>query len=63
MPIIEMASTKHLWGLFFSRNASPISGVRIAAPMGLAQRKGHERISEVRKAIRSALPIVSKIAY
>ncbi len=47
---------------FYVRCASPISRVRIAAPIVLAQHKDNERIGEARKTIRSALPIVIEIA-
>ncbi len=49
------ASILKILGFYFIRRASPISGVRLAAPMVLAQRKGHERICE---AIRHVLPPV-----
>ncbi len=48
--------------IFYVRCASPISGVRIAAPIVLAQYKDNERIGEARKTIHSASPIVIEIA-
>ncbi len=47
---------------FFLCHALPISGVRITAPIVLAQHKGHKRINEVQKAIQHALPIFFEIA-
>ncbi len=47
---------------FYVRCASPISGVRIAAPLVLAQHKENERIGKARITIRSALPIVIELA-
>jgi hypothetical protein len=39
----------------------PISGVRIAAQIVLAQLKGHKRIGEARIPLRHASPIVIKL--
>jgi hypothetical protein len=47
---------------FFLRCASPISRVNIAAPIVLAQYKGHKRIGEARKRIHRASPIVTELA-
>jgi hypothetical protein len=47
---------------FFIHCALPISELKIAAPIVLAQHKGHKRIGEGWKAIRRALPTVSEIA-
>ncbi len=47
--------------IFFIRRASPFSGVNIAAPRVLALHKGHERIGEARKNLRSAVPIGAEI--
>jgi hypothetical protein len=41
---------------------SPVSGVRITAPVALTQHKEQERIGAVWKAIHHALPI-PEIAY
>jgi hypothetical protein len=49
--------------IFHICRASPISGVRIAAPIVLAQHKKHERIGEARTSMRRASPIVIKLAY
>ncbi len=49
-------------GFFYVRCASPISGVRIAAPIVLAQHKENKRIGEGRLTIRSASPIVTELA-
>ncbi len=43
--------------------ASPLSGVRIAAPIVLAQYKEYERIGEARTPVRRASPIVKERAY
>jgi hypothetical protein len=48
---------------FNIRRASTISGVRIAAPIVLAQHKEHERIGEARTPVRHASPIVIELAY
>jgi hypothetical protein len=48
---------------FFFRCPSLTGGVRIAAPIVLAQYKGNERIGEARTSIRRASPIVTEIAY
>ncbi len=45
----------------FSRT-SPIGGIRMAAPIVLAQHKENERIGEARVTICSASPIVIEIA-
>jgi hypothetical protein len=47
---------------FYVRCASPIGGIRIAAPKVLAQHKENKRIGEARVTIYSALPIVTEIA-
>jgi hypothetical protein len=49
--------------IFHICRASPISGVRIAAPIVLAQHKGSERIGEARTPVRCASPIVIELAY
>ncbi len=49
-------------GFFYVRCASPLGGIRIAAPIVLAQHKENERIGEARETIRSVLPIVIEIA-
>ncbi len=49
-------------GIFYVRCASPNSGVRIAAPIVLAQHKENERIGEAWITIRSASPIVIELA-
>ncbi len=59
---IRSANTKFLQIFFYVRCASPISGVRIAAPIVLAQHKENERIGEARITIRSASPIVIELA-
>ncbi len=48
---------------FFIRRASPISGVKIAAPIVLALHKGQNRIGEARTPICSASPIVTELTY
>jgi hypothetical protein len=49
--------------IFKNYLTSPISGVRIAAQIVLAQRKEHKRIDKAQKDIRNILPIVVGIAY
>jgi hypothetical protein len=44
--------------IFHIRCASFISGVRIVAPIVLAQHKEHERIGEARTSMQRASPIV-----
>ncbi len=57
-----VAPIRSFRGFFYVRCASPISGVRIAAPIVLAQHKDNERIGEAWKTIRSSSPIVIEIA-
>ena len=57
-----VAPIRSFGGFFYVRCASPISGVRIAAPIVLALHKDNERIGEARRTIRSASPIVIEIA-
>ncbi len=45
------------------RCASPIIGVKIAAPIVLALHRGHKQIGKAQKTIRSASPIVTELAY
>ena len=47
--------------IFHICHASPISGVRIVAPIVLAQHKDNERIGKARTTIRSTSPIVIEI--
>ncbi len=49
-------------GFFYVRCASPISRVRIAAPIVQAQHKLNERIGEAQITLRSASPIVIELA-
>ena len=49
--------------IFHIRRALPISGVRIVAPIILAQHKRNERIGEARTPVRRASPIVIQLAY
>ncbi len=49
--------------IFRIRRASPISGVRIAASIVLAQHKENKRIGEARTPVRRASPIVIELAY
>jgi hypothetical protein len=44
------------------RRASPVSGIKIAAPIVLVQHKEHKRISEAQKRFHHNLPIGIKIA-
>ncbi len=57
-----VAPIRSFCGFFYVRCASPISGVRIAAPIVLVQHKENERIGEVRITILSASPIVIELA-
>ncbi len=57
-----VAPIRSFRGFFYVRCASPIGGIRIAAPIVLAQYKENERIGEARETIRSASPIVIEIA-
>jgi hypothetical protein len=59
---IRSANMKFSWIFFYVRCASPIGGVRIVAPIVLAQHKENQRIGEAQLAIRSASPIVIEIA-
>ncbi len=47
---------------FFICCASPISGVRHAAPIVLLQHEGHERIGKAWKCVHHALPVVMELA-
>ncbi len=47
---------------FYVRCTSPIGGVRIVAPIVLAQHEENERIGEARLTLHSALPVVIEIA-
>jgi hypothetical protein len=58
-----VAPIRSFRGFFSVRCTSPIGGVRIVAPIVLAQYNENERIGEVRLTIRSASPIVIEIAY
>ncbi len=49
--------------IFHIRRATPISGVRIVAPIVLAQHEEHERIGEARTPVRRASPIVIELTY
>jgi hypothetical protein len=49
--------------IFFICCALPTGGVRIAAPIVLAQHKEHERIGEALTSIRWASPIVIELAF
>jgi hypothetical protein len=53
---------RFLW-IFHIHCISPISGVRIAAPMILAQHKGNERMGKARTPVRCTSPIVVELAY
>ncbi len=53
------APIKKFRGFFFLRCTSPISGVKIAAPIVLTQYKGHKRIDKAGKLISHALHIVT----
>jgi hypothetical protein len=59
--LIRSASNKKV-RIFMVLFASPVRGIKITAPIVLAQHKGHERISEARKRFRHASPIGMKIA-
>jgi hypothetical protein len=48
--------------IFHIHRASPISGVRIAAPIVLTHQKGYERIGEAQTPIRHASHIVEELA-
>ncbi len=56
-PIIRFSRIFHIC------RPSPISGVRIAAPIVLAQHKEHERIGEAQTPVRCASPIVIELSY
>jgi hypothetical protein len=47
--------------IFHIRQASPISEVRIAAPILLVQHKGNKRIGKARTPVRRASPIVIEL--
>ncbi len=49
-----IAPIKGFRGFFFIRCTPPTGGVRIAAPIVLAQYKGNERIGEVRRGVRAS---------
>jgi hypothetical protein len=49
--------------IYHNCHASPISGVRIAAPIVLAQHQGNERIGKARTPVCRTLPIVIELAY
>ncbi len=57
-----VAPIKSFRGFFYVRRASPVSGVRIVAPIVLALHKENERIGEAWTSIRRASPIVREIA-
>jgi hypothetical protein len=57
------SANKEISLIFFIHHTLPVSGTRIAAPVVLAQHKGHERIGEARKPIRCTSHIAPKIAY
>jgi hypothetical protein len=59
---IRRANMKFCTDFFYVHCALPIGGVRIVAPIVLAQHKENERIGEARLTICSALPIVIEIA-
>jgi hypothetical protein len=56
--MIEITS-KHLE----SGETVPLSGVKISAPVVLAQQKGHERIGKAQKRIHRTSPIGPELAY
>jgi hypothetical protein len=49
--------------IFHIHRASPISGIRIVAPIVLAQYKSNERIGEARTPVCRTSPIVIQLAY
>ncbi len=57
-----VAPIRSFRGFFYVRCASPIGGVRIVAPIVLAQHKENKRIGEARLTLCSASPIDIEIA-
>jgi hypothetical protein len=60
------APIRNFCRLFFFSPAlrlSAISGLKIAAPLVLAQHKGHKRIGKAPAPIRRALPIDKELTY
>jgi hypothetical protein len=58
-----VAPLKRFSWIFNIRHASPITGVRIAAPIVLPQHKENEKIGEARTLVRRASPIVIELTY
>ncbi len=57
------SANNKIFVIFQNRRASPISGVRIVAPIVLAQHKERERIGKAQTPVRRASPIVIELAY
>ncbi len=57
------SAIKKIFADFSYSPRSPISGVRIAVPIVLAQHKEHKKIGEARTPVRRASPIVIELAY